>query len=324
MASPTYLRTDGLRHLVSASVMAPSSHNTQPWIFAVDDDRIELLADRDRALPVNDPEDRELTISCGAALFNLRVAAAAAGLQADVELLPDVWRPDLFAVVRLRGSTFSFDDRLVGAIPRRRTYRHAFREVPVPDAVVQRLARAAAQDGAALVQVPDGARPALAELVAEGDLAQFGDPRWRRELAFWMRPRRQRDGLSYPELTAPVARLVVTAVNLGSRIAERDRKLTRDSPLLAALVTEGDSPLDWLNTGQALEHLLLEGVVNGLQASYLNQPCQVTFLRERLREELAGSAFPQVLLRMGYPSQSVRPSPRRRLDDVMRLPAASH
>ena len=34
---------------------------------------VELLADRTRALPVNDPQDRELTISCGCALFNLRV-----------------------------------------------------------------------------------------------------------------------------------------------------------------------------------------------------------------------------------------------------------
>jgi hypothetical protein len=121
-----------------------------------------------------------------------------------------------------------------------------------------------------------------------------------------------------------VTRLVVSTVNLGNRVAERDRKMALSSPLLAVLATEDDGPLDWLAAGQALQRLLLEGVANGLQASYLNQPCQVSFLRARLREDLPGHGFPQVLLRMGYPSQHVRPSPRRRLDDVIRLTAGDH
>jgi hypothetical protein len=37
-------------------------------------DTVELYADRTQALAVVDPEDRALTISCGAALPNLRVA----------------------------------------------------------------------------------------------------------------------------------------------------------------------------------------------------------------------------------------------------------
>ena len=64
------------RRLLEAAVQAPSSHNTQPWLFRVEDGAVHLLADRTRALPVNDPDDRELTISCGCALLNLRVAAA--------------------------------------------------------------------------------------------------------------------------------------------------------------------------------------------------------------------------------------------------------
>jgi len=41
--------------LVEAAALAPSSHNTQPWRFRPDGDAIDLLADRTRALPVNDP-----------------------------------------------------------------------------------------------------------------------------------------------------------------------------------------------------------------------------------------------------------------------------
>src|SRR6056297_3546023 len=75
--------------LIARAILAPSSHNTQPWLFEIAGDRIRLIADRTRALPVNDPEDRELAISCGCALFNLRAAAAEDGLGAAVSLLPD-------------------------------------------------------------------------------------------------------------------------------------------------------------------------------------------------------------------------------------------
>ena len=34
------------------AALAPSSHNAQPWRFTVNDDTIELLADRTRSLPV--------------------------------------------------------------------------------------------------------------------------------------------------------------------------------------------------------------------------------------------------------------------------------
>ncbi|HEY9119502.1 MAG TPA: hypothetical protein VIN33_07070 [Marinobacter sp.] len=61
--------------LIRQTVLAPSSHNTQPWRFRISTSTIDLYADRTRALPVNDPADRELTISCGCALFNLCVGA---------------------------------------------------------------------------------------------------------------------------------------------------------------------------------------------------------------------------------------------------------
>lgn len=68
-----------IQKILKGAILAPSSHNTQPWLFEVGHSCIRLYADRTRALPVNDPDDRELVISCGCALMNLRVAAAREG-----------------------------------------------------------------------------------------------------------------------------------------------------------------------------------------------------------------------------------------------------
>jgi hypothetical protein len=48
---------DKLKFFVSYAVLAPSSHNTQPWLFDISDSTISLFADRTIALPVVDPEE---------------------------------------------------------------------------------------------------------------------------------------------------------------------------------------------------------------------------------------------------------------------------
>jgi hypothetical protein len=129
--------------------LAPSSHNTQPWIFRVDGGRLDVLADRSRALPVNDPHDRELTISVAAAVFNARVAVEHAGRQLDVEVLPDPDEPDLLARGTLMGAAPTGDAALFAAIRDRRTYRKPFAARPVPQGVLNDLIGAAAAEARA-------------------------------------------------------------------------------------------------------------------------------------------------------------------------------
>ncbi len=73
VAESDYPRTgspaDKLRFMLRYAVLAPSNHNTQPWLFRVRGSSVELYADRARALRVTDPDDRQLLISCGCALF---------------------------------------------------------------------------------------------------------------------------------------------------------------------------------------------------------------------------------------------------------------
>jgi hypothetical protein len=304
--------------LVTAATLAPSSHNTQPWLFLWDGRTIELRADRTRALPVNDPADRELTISCGAALWNLRVAADAAGFAPDVELTPRAGDPDLLATVTLTRRVDDHHGGLLAAIPLRRTSRTAFTPDPLPPAVVHRLTATARVHDVEFVTVRRGPpRDRLAELVGAGDRRQFADPRWRRELAAWLRSRRRGDGLPHAAVTASAARFVVSHLDLGARTGQRDERLARDAPLLAVLVTEGDGPRDWLAAGQALEHLLLVAADVGLAAGYLNQPCQVADLRDRLRASLEIDGHPQLVVRVGHPPTPLTPSPRRPVGDVL-------
>jgi nitroreductase len=316
------LADDQLISLVNAAILAPSSHNTQPWLFRIVDTRLDLLADRTRALPVNDPEDRELTISCGCALFNLCIAAAAAGLRVSVVSAPDATDPDLLASLQFAPSIQPLElADLMAAISARRTYRERFAELLVDAATCQALIDGATAEGASLTLLEgDTRRGVAASLVAEGDAIQWANPSWRRELAAWMHPRRRGDGLSLPALAVPLAQAVVRTFNLGHGVAARDQEIAEGSPLLAILSTEGDTTRDWLAAGQALQRVLLVGVRYGLQASFLNQPVQVATLRPTLQQLTKRSGYAQVLLRMGFASNAIAASVRRPLSDVLIAP----
>src|SRR5690606_15026240 len=85
--------SEKLRHLLNYAVLAPSDHNTQPWRFRLAHGSVDVFADRSRALPVVDPADRELVISCGAALYQLRLAIRYFGFADRVALFPDAQQP---------------------------------------------------------------------------------------------------------------------------------------------------------------------------------------------------------------------------------------
>lgn len=305
--------------LLHSAVLAPSSHNTQPWIFRLTPGKIRLLADRTRALPVNDPEDRELVISCGCALMNIRVAAAGAGVDAVVEAVPDEAEPDLLAKISIvtRPSREPELADLAAFVSTRRTYRKRFEDRPVESEAIRALVDAAEAEGAWLRPFSDDpARLKLAEFVAEADAALWANPSWRRELAVWMHPRRKGDGLTVPAVAAPVARLVVRTFDMGNGLAAKDRDLAEASPVLAVLGTDRDNPSSWLVAGQAVQRLLLVACRAGLQASHLNQPIQVAFLRPKL-QHFVGGGFPQILLRVGHPAEEVPPAPRRALSSLI-------
>ncbi|HDR9358626.1 nitroreductase [Burkholderia vietnamiensis] len=318
---------DQLKALLAYAVLAPSSHNSQPWRFVVNGATISLCADRMRALPVVDPFDRELIISCGAALLNLRVALDHAGLAHTITTFPSEVDPDLLALVRVCDDGYS--DAALGAlfdaIPERVTTRAPFEASTVPDDLQQALIAAGVAEGAEVACIDALAnRARVAELVAEADRQQFADPRFRRELASWIDPRRHTDGMpafaagvpTLLDFAAPVVTMAVRTFDIGNGLAALHHQLVDASPLLVCIATARDDRDAWLAAGQALERILLVATRGGYTASYLNQPIETPALRAHLCHVLGLHGEPQLLLRVGRGPQAPR-SPRRPLDEVI-------
>ena len=315
--------------LLRYAILAPSSHNTQPWKFAPDDEGIAVYADYSRRLPVADPGNRELIMGVGAAILNLRVTATHFGFACLVEYNQsgDSERP--LAFVRLsRSQSLSTADRklsqLFPALTKRHTNRTPFLMARIPEQVSTALKESAVSSTASVFISRDGAlNQQVADLVAEADRLQQADPSFRKELAEWIRPNytRKSDGitganLGINDLVSVVGPWATKTFDFGKLRAARDKNLCLEAPGLVVIHSE-DSLLHWVEVGELLERILLVLTKNSVQFSFFNMPIEVPDLRVKLRSLLTMPSWPQLLLRIGYCLTEPSPSPRRPLEEVV-------
>lgn len=317
-----------LKNAVAAAVMAPSSHNTQPWRFQIVDDRLEILADPQRHLSVIDRERRQLVMSCGCALFNARVAVRAMGYQDVVSLmLVDAEYPEHLATLQLGERIISSeaDLALMHAIALRRTNRKPYLDRPLSRELGDLLIETARLNGAWMIRLTPDQKAAIASLIDEADHLQFADPAFRHELASWLTPfaSRRRDGIPFVEKEygsgMPFALVrALRSPDLGDRVAKAEQEGLLGSPFVVVVGTDSDDPTVWLRCGEALQAVLLHATHLGLSAAFLNQCLEIPEIRGRVLTTLGLDGYPQLVLRFGYSSEPVdHPAPRRDLSDVL-------
>ena len=197
MVLMTSLRPDHAA-VVELARHAPSVHNTQPWHFEDDHGVLTLRRDETRRLPVLDPDARQQTLSCGAALFLARLGLRLQGFEPVVEMARPSDAPILARLRALPGRDVTAQDvALEHAARSRHMQRGRFEDRKVEnDAVV--AMRGAAQQAGAWVRFLTGTSEqlAVAVLVAHADDQESSDESYQQELAEWTtRPSEARDGL---------------------------------------------------------------------------------------------------------------------------------
>ncbi|WP_395109983.1 Acg family FMN-binding oxidoreductase [Actinomadura sp. SCN-SB] len=295
------------RFVVRAAILAPSAHNTQPWRFIDRPSGLELWADPSRRLRVADAAGREMVISCGAALFNARLAVRHLGFTPRVRLLPDPAHPDLLARITwgARTAPRPYEESLYRAMRHRHTHRGPFLTTALPPTLPTVLAGIARHEGAGLRIVHDDRQRALLEAhVQVAQAIQRLDARFSGELDAWAAPGRDHAAGSPWGFPLPAGR------------RDADRPVDpRAVGTVAVLTTREDRRTDWLLAGQALQHVLLHAATAQVSAAFHTQPLELPYLRTAVRRDL-GCGHPQMVLRLGHTEHSL-PSSRRPVTDVL-------
>lgn len=341
--------------LVQAGILAANAHNTQPWRFHVEAQRIALYADHDRHLGAFDPFRREMMLSLGCALENMVQAAALQGQNALIELKPGrldagttttLDRP--VAVIRLERGEPATDSSLYDAIARRRTHRGEYDRGQSISAELQAelIDQISDQEDVHTLlysrEDHPGTMKTLGTLMVQATEEIISDREMAADSAAWFRfdpdaIRHHRDGVTLDTVGLSPVRNVLAKLAPAPSPAEADRiwfKRTRDVHVASApmfgLITVRDlyDQPSALTAGRIWQRIHLWATSHGIAAHPLNMPIervdrekqlgQAPLTAERLRAFLGENEWYATFgFRLGYANAPARFSPRRSVDQVV-------
>jgi nitroreductase len=303
-----------LAFLLRYAILAPSVHNSQPWKFSIDRDRIGVFADRTRWLKAADPDRRDFHLSLGCALENLLVAARHFGYSPEVSHFPRPASPNLAALVNLPPATRAPAPTSgpLDLIARRHTSYRKYTAGLLTPGLLEALDGACAAGEATLFRETDpGIKHAVAELLRRAAAEQFADTAFRDEVGEWT-------GRGEYGIARPRFRFGRWGVQQVEEFMEHEVELFARAPLVGALLSRQDDPAAQLRTGQALERVWLVAERWGLSLRPASALCAVPAVRKELARVVgAGDSHVQHVFRLGFSEAEKARTGRRPVDEVI-------
>lgn len=309
--------------LVRHAVLAPSSHNTQCWKFALAKDAITVLPDFSRRCPAVDPDDHHLFVSLGCAAENLVQAARAHGLRGDAEF------DEVSGAVRITLSPVAAEATdLFKAMATRQSTRAEYDGKPVAVDDLNLLQAAAKSDRIRLRLLTD--RPALdsvLDFVVQGNTAQMNDRAFVNELKAWIRFNgadavRRGDGLlskssGNPEVPTWLGDKMFGLFFTPKAENEKYVKHLRSSAGVVVFAGAKEDKAHWVEVGRSYQRFALQATVLGIRTAHLNMPVEVASLRPRFAQAIGlGRTRPDLVVRFGR-GPTLPPSLRRPVKAVL-------
>lgn len=317
---------DQITFLLGYGILAPSTHNTQPWKFRLTNNgQLVIETDPKRLLPRADPRGSGLIFSLGACLFNLRVAAAHFGLTLTFSLTSEGAAPSLTLDFRPSDpSTAQPLGNLLSAIPQRQSHKVPFLPKALPADLLKTLGTAKEGTAHAVISADESVRQSLALLHRDATLTFQDKPGFTKEVSSWMRPTNTTSfdgmpgsafGMSQPQ--SLVAKFMTGVSPKSVKVpAQKDFAVLSTCPAVGAVVTDRDTPQGWLDAGQLYQHLGLIAAQNGLGLAPKAAAIQAG-RADKVAQVFNQAGHPQMYFALGFTDGVVRHTPRRPLDQVI-------
>lgn len=300
-----------LADFVRFATLAPNSHNTQPWKFAIKADAITIRPDMARACPVVDPDNHHIFVSLGCAAENLLIAAQASGRPAEVIVNPAGPQTSIRVELGQAAPAPASARALSDAIPKRQSTRADYDGKPITTDDLRQLAATAQSDAVETLLLTDRARiGTVRDYIIAGNSAQIDDPAFVQELKDWIRFNPEaalasRDGLfsaCSQNPTSPTWLGRIMFDRFFSKTDENDKyaRQIASSAGIAVFVAQEDSEAGWIAAGRAFQRFALQATALEIRHAHRNMPVEVATIRPDFARAIGlADKRPNLVIRFG-------------------------
>lgn len=313
-----------VKFFLQFALLAPSGHNSQPWTFKLNSNKVDILIKQDRFLAQNDKQGRQSYISFGCLLENLLIAADYFGFQSKISNFP---YPNCIATVEfVKIKRISNQpEHLINFIAKRSTDRGEYLAKKPEINVLSELKKNLYNVTVSIVN--DETKNALGKIMVEAGIKVMDNNNFREELSNFIKSNTTTSSYGMPGFTLGIpmpisfiASTLIKKINLSKVSKTQDfNLLTKSTPLILVLSTPEDSKESWVESGKALENLWLNITKLGLSCSALAAAIQVPNYREEVKKILKIDTNPQIILRCGYSKNPITHSPRFSLSELISI-----
>lgn len=318
------MKTSVITNVIEYASKAPSGHNTQPWRFFVKESGVEIHPDFKRALPVADPDHRELYISLGCALANLEIASNNLGYAAMIQY-PES-KNGTYIDVEFQKAEPKMSE-LFDQITQRQVRRNAYSEKTIRKENLDLFESQCSSDEVSLSVIDNEVqKTTLKRLILEANYRLMKNRKFKKELIRWMRFSRKQacssgDGLALSTMGLPwlgrffgniMMKLFVTPGSENKRL----KALMESTPHFVLMSVKEDISKSWIKAGQLFQKFGLMATKLDISHAHLNMPCEVPEIRQKLISELGLQLNPVMVLRLGY-SVPMNSSYRRNINTII-------
>ncbi|MEK6878500.1 MAG: hypothetical protein AABY22_02775 [Nanoarchaeota archaeon] len=316
-----------IKFVLQYAILAPSTHNTQPWLFKITGNKCEVYYDPKLQLPEADPKARDLYISIGCAIENLILAAKFFNIFGDIKY-SSTENEFHIATITFKENSNHFNNKyasIVETILKRINARGVFFPKPIPHDFLDKITEKVSEyivDGIKINWIREEEKiKSLASLTAEGLKIAYKKNSFRKEMSMWMNNSltKKKEGipgyaLKMPVLLSFILPKLVKFFNIGNFLAKKNYQSLSSAPLIVVITSKSEDSKTWLQIGRLVERLMLEFQNAQWQTSIFVASIEMEDLYKEVKKIINTTEKPQFLFAVGLIDSLHQPTPRHKLN----------